>query len=253
MKLYKFAVLNVVTIVSLTSIAPAAVVDWGLGAQSITGTNDVSNIGTLVNAFNLGPSGVQATTVNGVTFSAFAFPNSFSTDTITHGNYTFAESFGSLTTYNTTGSGSAPFSNLPSEYATLLSSSGSSGNPDTLSLTISGLVTDQEYLFQWWANDSSLSTLSANGFHFSTTASTDDSTVTLDDNIGNANGGLGQFVTGRFIADGEEQVINFNGVGNDDPALNAFQIRAVPEPSGLALAGIGAAAFAWSRNRRKRA
>lgn len=222
--------------------AQNATVDWGLGAQNILGDTDVSTDGTLVDAFNLGPSGVTATTVNGINFAPFEFPGFASfTAEVTLGNYDFTEISGNqLNSYNNLGTGTAPYSALSPSYRTLLSSGGSATFADTLQLTISGLTIGQAYQFQWWDNNSSLATSPTTGNELNTTASADN-TVTLNANLLNADGGLGQFATGTFTADDATQIINFDGSsGASDPLLNAFQLRVVPEPATGALIGIGA-------------
>jgi len=222
-------------------------INWG-GAQNISGTNDVNTLGLLINAFNLGPNGVASTTVNGVTFAPFAFPN-FTSNTTNNGNYTFSESPGTLTSYNSLGSGSAPASTLPAAYQLLLSSAGSSDLPNTLTLTMSGLTPGQLYLFQWWDNNSSLTTTPNNG-GFTTTATAVNS-LQLDDNTSNALGGLGQYAIGTFLPNGTSFSINFSTSGNNDPLINAFQVRAIPEPSTCALFSVGALALILKLRSRK--
>lgn len=51
----------------------AATIIWG-SPTTVAGDSDVDTTGTLVYAYNIGPSGVQATTINGVVFNALAFP-----------------------------------------------------------------------------------------------------------------------------------------------------------------------------------
>jgi hypothetical protein len=223
--------------VSVQAIPSNATITWGIGAQNISSDNDVSTSGTLVNAFNLGPAGVTATTINGVLFGAFAFPANFSVSTATLGNYNFTESSGALTSYNNLGSGSLPASSLSSAYQALLFSAGSSDNNLTLTLTMSGLTVGQNYLFQCWVNDSSMAN-SLNGQAFSTTATAGNS-VFINNNTTAANGGVGQFATGTFTASGTTEAIGFNGAGFNDPLLDGFQLRAIPEPSISALMGIG--------------
>jgi hypothetical protein len=48
--------------------------------------------------------------------------------------------------------------------------------------------------------------------------------------------GAGQYLTGTFTADAATQGIVFNGV---TPLFAAYQVREVPEPSTLILAGTG--------------
>jgi hypothetical protein len=229
----------------LTASAQAqnATVVWGAGPQNISSAADVSIQGTLVDAFNLGPSGVTATTVNGVNFAPFEFPGFASfTAEVTQGNYDFTEISGNqLNSYNNLGTGSGAYSGLSAAYRTLLSSAGSATFADTLQLTISGLTIGQAYQFQWWDNNSSLATSPTTGNELNTIATADNS-VTLDANLPNADGGLGQFAIGTFTANDPTQIINFDGDGSgSDPTLNAFQLRAeaVPEPATATLFGIG--------------
>ena len=71
--------------------------------------------------------------------------------------------------------------------------------------------------------------------------------VTLNDNPLNAPGGIGQFATGTFVAIAPIETIAFSG-NTGSPTINAFQLRAVPEPSTLILAALGGLALlAWRR------
>jgi hypothetical protein len=229
-----------------TSTGLAADVDWGVGAQTITGDTDVSTAGTLVDAFALGNSSVSATTVNGVTFQPFLFPDfSYSNpNTSVSGNYNFTEDSGVVYAYSGLGTGAGAYSSLSPAYQGLLANGGGSSFLDTLSLTISGLTVGNTYQFQWWDNNSSLST-SFNGYPLNTVA-TAGNAITLAEND-TTEGSVGQFAIGTFTADDVTQVIAFTGsteIRSNDPMLNAFQLRdvtVVPEPSTLALMGIGLA------------
>ena len=237
---------------ALTAPVRAATIDWGLGAQNISSVNDVGTSGTLVNAFNLGSAGVAATTVNGVTFAPLAFPANYTAFTVTSGNYNFTENVGLLVSYSTLGSSALPYSSLAPEYQSLLSSGGSADQALTLTLTMSGLTVGADYLFQCWVNNAGFIN-SVNGQPFSTTA-TAGSSVFIDDNTSNANGGVGRFATGIFTADSAQQTIDFNGASFNDPLINAFQLRLaapVPEPSTWALFGISALALGFKFHSRK--
>jgi hypothetical protein len=230
-----------------------ATVNWGLGPQTISGDSDVSTLGTLVDAFALGNSGIPSTTVNGVTFAPFVFPDfSFSNpNTVTSGNYNFtedefAEGNGFLVNYSGLGTDSGAYHSLSDGYQFLLGNGGGSTAPTTLALTISGLTAGQTYLFQWWDNNSSLDS-SFTGLELNT-VSTAGNAAALAGNDGTA-GSVGQFAIGTFMATSANEEIDFNGSSADgnssDPMLNAFQLRVagVPEPSTCALLGIGALAL----------
>ncbi|MFM9025053.1 MAG: PEP-CTERM sorting domain-containing protein [Planctomycetaceae bacterium] len=229
--------------------AHAATIVWD-SPQTISGDSDVITRGSLVYAYNFGPSNVTSSTVNGVPFSAFAFPSAsgFSSGTsVTVGSVTFSEFPGDLIAWNTLGSGSAPYANLSPAYRGLLDSCGASGMPSTVTLLLGGLTNGQEYAFQWWASNAVLLP------PFVAVAADATNAVTLDSNLTNAAGGLGQFVVGTFTADGVSQSIDFNAAGGGfGPMINAFQIRAVPEPStyAMALAGIACGGFSMWRRRR---
>jgi PEP-CTERM motif len=232
------------TLATTTSVlAQNATISWGVGAQAISGDTDVSTVGTLVNAYNLGDSGVTFTTVNGVTFTAFAFPGYASdSTTINVGNYTFTENDNVLNSYNDLGTTTGDFAALSPSYRALLSSGGSSTFQTTLQLTITDLTIGDLYQFQWWDNNSSLTTSPANGQQLNTIG-TAGTTVTLDGNAGSTQGSLGEFAIGTFTATSGTQSIDFDGASGSDPMLNAFQLRDVPEPSSFALLGMGALMF----------
>jgi hypothetical protein len=208
-------------------------ITWG-AAQTISGDSDVNTLGSLVYAYNVGPSGVASTTVNGVLFNPFAFPVDYMSNTVTVGSVTFTESPGLLVSYNTLGSSSAPFTNLTSEYKTLLSSGGSATDNTSITVTLGGLTLAQQYEIQLWTSNA------ANlGYLSSTTAnSTNGVAVTLDSNTTDADGGVGQYAIGTFTATGATRVFTIYSL-DSNPLINAFQVRAIPEPSTGTLAAMG--------------
>lgn len=206
----------------------AAAVTWSTPAN-ISGDTDVVTIGTLVAARNFSQTQL-APTVNGVLFDIFPIPNggigAAGIPNVATLFYTNAES--SDTAY---GSAAAPFNALSAPYQTLLSSGAGSSTGVTLTLSLLNLNNGTPYLFQWWTNDSGLNLGGVN----STTANATNS-VTLDENTTDAIGGKGQWVVGTFTASGTSQSITFSG---PRPEINAFQLRAVPEPGTFVLLAAG--------------
>ena len=217
---------------------------WGT-PQTISGDSDVSTAGSLLYAFNVGASTVAASTVNGVTFAAYHFPVDPSAQTVTVGDVTMTESPSFLVGFNVA-STSSPYSGLSTAYKTMLDTGGGAGFPDAITMTFGGLSIGQPYLFQWWASNA------GNIPPVSEVSASATNSVTLDANLTNTAGGLGQFVTGTFTADGATQDIVLTGVGGQ-PLINAFQIRAVPEPSTLAMAfaSLGFAGYSMWRCRKQ--
>jgi hypothetical protein len=211
---------------------------------TISGDADVSTAGSLVAAFNMfGPD----VAVNGVTFSAFnVTPGS---QTATNGNFTFTEVPGILTPGNTFGSAQAPFANLSANYKTLLSTAISTSDNNTLTLEIDGLSIGQTYQVQFWVNGSNFNP----NIGFDTVATSGPNSATLDANTTNANGGVGQFVIGTFSCGSTSQFITFTGTSNSQaPTVNAFELRAIPEPSTMSILLLGGGivtGFAFRRRR----
>lgn len=194
-------------------------------------------------AYNLGASGVQSTTVNGVNFAAFVFPTNGGT-TATSGNFSFTESPNILGASNGAGWPAAPFNALDPSYQTLLSSIGQAGAAGTITFTLSNLTVGQSYQFQWW---SSLANVNVNRTTQAQHPS-DASFVQLGSNPAGVLGDLGQFATGTFTATGATLGIEFIGMANYS-FINAVQLRAIPEPaiSGVALSGCALAVGLWVR------
>jgi hypothetical protein len=234
---------------------PIATPTWG-AAQNITADSDVSTLGTLLYAYNIGASGVAGTTVNTVPFTAFVFPE-LTSNTATMGDVTFTENPSNLNAYNFLGHGSGSFAALSSGYQALLGSGGSAGAPTTITVGLGGLTTGQDYLVQWWSNVSVLS----GGTFQQTIASGNPSSVTLDSNPTYTEGALGQYVIGTFTAISPFATFDLSGTGIGEasfPLINAIQVRnitsaAVPEPGQVAaslllLAGIGG--YVWMKRRK---
>ncbi len=221
----------------------AAVITWG-NPTNIFKDTDVSTEGSLLEAYSFGRRSLPETepeimvagaTVNGVVFAPFGVPTQ-STATVTVGGVTLgvgpiSQEFQSEN--ETTGSGVSPFKYLSPSYQTLLKSQVSSDdNQSTLTLMLGGLTTGQEYLVQFWSNDSGAFLNRLGG-----TVYTAGNSVTLDNSIENDLGGVGQWVIGRFTADHFEQVITIESSTppGDFPVINAMQLRLVPEPSSALL------------------
>ena len=206
----------------LAPVAHGASITWG-APQQISGDGDVSTSGVLIGAFNVGDVGVPSTTVNGVTFQSFAAPAGNGTS----GNFTLT-STGSFAHNTAAGSSSAPFTNLSTQYQTLLASR-VAGVFGAMSLTMSGLIVGAQYQFQAWSNSSDTE------FDFPLRLITGSTFVDLSSNTAGAEGGLGQWVIGTFTADSVTQTINFEwGEGG---LFNAFQLRQFDQPAGVPEAG----------------
>jgi len=240
---FSTGLLAVAAALALTTTTHAAAVTWS-APSNISGDSDVITTGTLVSARNLSQFQL-ASTVNGVLFDIFPVPNGANAIVGLPGvaNFGIFDLESSDTNY---GSTSAPFTGLSPSYQTLLGSGAGSSSGSTLSLTLLGLTNGSPYLVQLWSNDSGM----AYGGLNSTTASATNS-VTLDENVTDTVGGLGQWVSGTFIATGTSQVISLSGLR---PELNAFQVRLVPEPGTLTLLALGSIAcggLAIMRRRRR--
>jgi hypothetical protein len=229
--------------------ATLVTINWGSGAQGITGDSDVSLLGSSVKAFNLGPSSgssmVTSTTVSGVNFGAFGISANGDSSSVTVDGFVFAESPSNLISYAALGSVSGPYSLLSSSYQTLLSAAGSAMEVETVSVTMPSLTVGNVYLFQWWTNNSSGVTGTG-----TTTATGFTNSITLNANTTSPAFGLGQYAIGTFTATASDMRIDFTG----SILVNAFQLRdvtAVPEPSSYAVfAGIGGLAIALVRRRK---
>jgi hypothetical protein len=232
------------TAIFLANLAPSllavanAPITWG-APTNISGDSDVSTGGTLVAAFNMnGP----AITVNSVNFASWTFTSNITSTSM--GNFTFSETSHILVASGL-GSGSPPFSNLSSNYQTLLGTALTTDENNTLTLTISGLTIGQQYQFQFFLDGSN----SAGTDNLRTIANATNS-VTLDDNTTNAIGGTGQYAIGTFTAVTAQELITFTGVDSTQaPTVNAFQLRAVPEPTTIALLALSATISGLARRK----
>ena len=226
----------------------AADITWG-PATTIAGDADVSTAGTAVSAYNFGPDAsgfrggpVGAATVNGVTFAPFGVPASPAPTAVTVGDVTIRETEPNafLFAFADGGSDQTPYASLSADYRGLLDFYVESGFFSSLELTVGGLTPGQAYQVQLFANDSG----------------TDNATAiaggpTLANSAPVADGGTGQYALGTFVADGATQAFTMDGdltrTGTNFfgpvPLLSAFQLRAIPEPSSLALLGLGGVAL----------
>ena len=232
---------------ALAVSANAAVVNWQT-PSAITGDTDVATTGTLVGAFLPG-SNPLGTTVNGVEFTTVNVQNAWNDTT------TLSLAFGSVATlagqpslygFNQYEGGGTP-SGLSADYTKLFSGGvGPATTTNYIYLTLNNLTIGQEYLFQSWANDSRAEqsarsqTITANTFGGSESGA-------LDYNLSNLDGGTGSFVIGTFTANATSQVMLYSSPGYAQ--INAFQLRAVPEPSSFAMV-LGGIATLLRRRRR---
>jgi hypothetical protein len=240
-------ILAVAGVGAAASASFGSTVTWGTAAN-ISGNTDVSTVGSLVLANEIG--GAAAQTVNGVTFSPFTGTNAA---TITQGNVTLSAPTSGDTVNIDSGFGPSTFS---SSYNAMLNGAAALGNGsseanglDPMDLTIAGLTPGSPYLIEIWVNDS-------RGYPVNRqeTLSGSNSDSAVIDYLTPP----GQFITGTFVADSTgSQTISMtpvdinNSPSNADAQINAFQVRAVPEPATLGLVGVGAMGLLLIGRKRK--
>lgn len=228
-------------------LSPAAAdtndaIAWGL-ANAISGEADVATNGTLDRATNLTRNGgtydVDAV-VNGVTFSHA--PYSGTTTTLANGDTLVTSDGSTIGAYEGFGGDRAPFNQLPANYQTMLRSGYyNDGDVQTAAttardtLTLNNLTPGAEYLFQVWVNDYRLNNLGQENPGLVTVVSDGTSSVTLEDNVNDVLGGVGEYVTGSFTADATSKAITFTGgntgVDTASPSttsiISAYQLRRI--------------------------
>ena len=241
------AALAAVACIGLAGAASASTVTWG-SAANIAGATDVSTVGTLVVANEFGGTSPTAQTVNGVTFSPFPLTNSASA---TQGIVTLSAPVTGDTVNLNSNTNFGP-SNFSASYDAMLRGGGainSSNGLDPMDLTVASLTPGAQYLVEIWVNDS-------RGYAVSRqeTLSGSSSDSAVIDYLTPP----GQFITGTFIADNTgSQTISMTpvdqasyGPTQADAQINAFQLRAVPEPATVALLGVGAAGLLLATRKR---
>lgn len=140
--------------------------------------------------------------------------------------------------FHQTGSAGTPYAGIDADYKTILGGSIYQANgANTLTLTITGLTAGQTYLFQGWVEWQSNVTYTET-FSIGGTTS-----AAIDPNVGNVAGGLGQFITGYVTMGAAETSFALAIEGADYKNISALQLRAVPEPGTIALAGLGLGAI----------
>lgn len=244
-----FGLAAVALFLGSASVAPAATIVWD-PAATISADTDVSTTGTFLKAFNLGDT-TNSPLINGVTFAAGPDKNDTNTLTIGTGE-------GSLTMTangpaNTRISGgtpftanASPFKDLSANYKTLLKGANYAYPAGDLTgtATINSLTIGQIYLVQFWVNDPRGDGIGR------TETFTAGNAVTMDYNSTDADGGVGQFVTGTFTADGATQEITT--LASASYQINGYQIRTIPEPSTVAFLLVGLGTFLGVRRRSAR-
>jgi hypothetical protein len=230
------ASLVAIALMALSISANAAVVAWQTPV-AITGDTDVATTGTLVGAYIPGANALS-TTVNGVAFTPVFVANQYDDTTTT------SLAFGSVATlagnpglygFNQYESGTP--SGLSADYTKVFSGGvGPATTTNYLYLTLNNLTIGQDYLFQSWVNESRAAfeyrnqTITANTFGGSQSGA-------LEYNVSGVEGGAGSFVIGTFTADATTQVMLYSSP--EYAQINAFQVRAVPEPSTCAMLVMG--------------
>lgn len=211
---------------TVNASGPNNTVSWSTPTE-ISAPSDVQTIGDLVIARNLVPGGAngnQEIMLNGVTFGEGR--------DVTYGGVGNAlyELSSGYPWGGTHGSVSAPYSNLDGEYATLLNTGilrlGAVTALRNFQLTLNSLTVGDTYHIQFWVNLANVQNVHQSAaFEYRTVITTPTGTIELDPTSTNAEGGVGQWVTGTFIA--HEPGITFEFTAEDDgfPMLNAFQLR----------------------------
>lgn len=209
--------------VALIAPAPRAfaeTITWG-SATTMSADSDVSTSGALDRAYLRGNS----TSINGVSFTDI-------------GSNVLGDSTGGGMTipyggfYPNSGPLFLNYNNLTPAYQVLAKYGVYSANGNG-TLTLSSLNIGLDYTIQLWVSDSR----EFGGNPIAGRMETIGGSPSLDFNLQNGTGGVGQFVTGAFTAAGASTTltVNANASPNASAQLNAMQLRATGVSSGTAI------------------
>lgn len=243
MRAYAIQLVLLVSFSSLSSLDAATIAFSS--AQTINDDADITTTGTLVYGYTYGAS----VTVNG---QAFTTTNSF---TAIGSDLTMTFTGSSSNAFDPTSGTPDPYNSISANYKSLLQGGAFAGPNATVSFN--NLTIGQDYQFQFWINDSrGTGNPNSNGRGESISNVGGFGAVALDYNTTNAAGGLGQFVIGTFTADATTQAFELAGfretgstATSASAQMSAIQLRAVPEPSHLALLGLASITAILRRRR----
>lgn len=192
---------------ALPGFLHAAAITWST-PSNIAGDADVSLNGTLQYAYNLTNTN---RTVNGVVFTGKNSPTTLD-DKVT-------QTFSSNTTAAYS-SATNPFNGLSAAYKSLLVGGNyrDAASSTAVTTTLKNLTPGKSYAVQVWVSDPRgtprTQVVTGGGGN----------TVTLDFNVSNGAGGLGQHTTGTFTADATTQTFTLTATNTQ---LNALQVREI--------------------------
>jgi hypothetical protein len=209
-----------INLFQVRDITPCPSVTWQTPV-TISGTSDVSTLGTYFGTWAPRDGGANNLPVNGVIFQGFSdLPGFKSGETFDNG-------------YNGFGSPNTSDNNYNSilQYASF---SNEGSTPATFSW--SGMTPGHEYLIEIWANDG------RNIGESRSETITGGTNISASLSFGSDGTGPGQYVIGTFVADSsrwETLILNPFSTGPDPNAqINLFQVRDVtPRITGLAVSG----------------
>lgn len=223
-----------------------AIITWS-AATNVNADSDVSTLGTLVRAVNVGSG--SAKTINGVSFAA-----NTTTDGGTSGTYDVSAGTGPWGNGTWPNYG-APLDNsngaLSADYGSALSDGTyTNGGGSIRTQTLSNLTNGQQYLIQVWWN-AVQGTSSQLGMVFDSGSGTPSVTLYTSGTGFSPRLSLAQFATGTFTANATTQIVRWDETsGTGGATINMFQIRAVPEPSSFAMLLFGSVML-WAVRRKR--
>jgi hypothetical protein len=249
-------ILLIASVLGFHATVSKGAITWGsatnIPTSDVAFTASVANSGTFLSAINFGVDTASTTTINGVTFT---------------GSGTYPVGSAATTPISGSGANGTGWTLSPYQYSTTLttipqtlggsvgnvatslldnfiSGSGSGGtvpNNQAFTLTFTGLQIGEAYRFQIWVTDSRSNTST-------TQTNIGGGGPTLDNNISNTTGVVGQYVVGTFIAGSSTESLTYQSSSNAYGPLNAFSFFQIPEPSSALLA-VGLAAGIFKRRR----
>jgi hypothetical protein len=203
---------------SLAPASNAAPISWSIvdvtGGSGI-GDAAVSTNGTTIEAANFaGSGGAPDVVINGITFVGIDFLNAGNPTNLVGLNYNNSQN-GNGETFGT------------DSINLMLDTIGFRSQQNVTDADISGLTPGLQYEVQFFLS------------HTNTASRTQE----ISDGEGNTiimkNANPSQAVTGTFTADAAIQFVQFDNLSSGSQLLSGYQLRLVPEPSSLALLGLG--------------